>query len=31
MIVDAVLQLDEDLSLELIGIKKESGGSLGVN
>lgn len=29
MIVDAVYNLDEDLTLNLIGIKKESGGSLG--
>jgi len=29
MIVDAVYNLDDDLALNLIGIKKESGGSLG--
>lgn len=28
MIVDAVLRLDDDLNIDLIGIKKESGGSL---
>jgi len=28
MVVDAVLRLDDDLSLDLIGIKKESGGAL---
>lgn len=29
MVVDAVLHLDEELSLDMIGIKKESGGGLG--
>jgi len=29
MVVDAVFHLDDDLSLNLIGIKKENGGSLG--
>lgn len=30
MVVDAVLKLDDELSLDLIGIKKETGGSLQV-
>lgn len=30
MVVDAVLKLDEDLNIDLIGIKKESGGALQV-
>lgn len=28
MVVDAVLKLDEDLNIDLVGIKKESGGAL---
>ena len=28
MVVDAVLTLDDDLNIDLIGIKKESGGAL---
>lgn len=30
MVVDAVLTLDDDLNIDLIGIKKETGGALEV-
>ncbi len=30
MVVDAVLKLESDLNLDLIGVKKESGGALEV-
>lgn len=30
MVVDAVMHLDEDLDIKLIGIKKEKGGSMDV-
>jgi hypothetical protein len=30
MVVDAVLKLEEDLALDLIGVKQESGGALEV-
>jgi T-complex protein 1 subunit eta len=31
MVVDAVLHLDEELSLDMVGIKKEAGGGLNVS
>jgi hypothetical protein len=31
MIVDAVMHLDEDLDIDMIGIKKETGGSMEVS